>query len=177
MFETGRRMERYLRVIDFVSEWTGKGASFLLVFLIAAIGYDITVRYFFSIPNFWIYDSTYMIYGAYTMLGVAFCHRNRGHVRMDLFYSRLSPKGQALMDVVCYIVLFFPLMGVLTYKCADYTWWSIVQGERSSASAWRPYLGPFNATVTFGFILFFLQGVAEFLRALSVLVKGRASES
>jgi len=170
-------MEKYLRIIDFVSEWTGKAGSFLVVFLIAAIGYDITVRYLFAIPNFWSYDTTYMTYGVYTMLGVAFCHLNRGHVRMDLFYSRLSPKGKALTDVICYLFLFFPLMGALTYKCGEHTLWSVLHGERSSASGWRPYMGPFNILITFGFILFFLQGVADFLRALRVVVKGKTGES
>lgn len=170
-------MEKYLRIIDLISEWTGKAGSFLLVFLILAIGYDITVRYLFSWANYWAFDTTYMTYGAYTMLGVAFCHLHRGHVRMDLLYARLSPKGKALIDVICYLVLFLPLMGILIYKCGEHTIWSVVHGERSSASAWRPRMGPFNIAITFGLILFFLQGVAEFLRSLRVAVKGKTSES
>ena len=37
-------MEKFLRIIGGASTWTGKLASFLVVLLILAIGYDITVR-------------------------------------------------------------------------------------------------------------------------------------
>ncbi len=170
-------MEKFLRIIDRSSEWTGKAASFLVVILTLAIGYDITVRYLFSKANFWAYDITYMLYGIYTILGVAYCHYMKGHVRMDLLYSRLSRRGQARMDVVCYIILFFPLFIILLYKCGEGAWWALVHGETSHASVWRPSLAPFKTAIFFGLFLFFLQGIAEFIRALTVAIKGEPHES
>ncbi len=170
-------MEKILRIIDRASEWTGKAASFLVVILTVAIGYDITVRYLFAKANFWAFDSTYMLYGSYTMLGAAYCHYKKGHVRMDLIYSRLSTRGKAVTDVICYLLLFFPLFSVLLYKCGENTLWSLMHGERGSASVWRPPLGPFKLAITFGILLFYLQGIAEFIRALQVAIKGESHES
>lgn len=170
-------MERFLRIIDGISEWTGKGASFLVVVLVLAIGYDITVRYLFAIPNQWAFDSTYMLYGMYAMLGAAYCHFRGGHVRMDLLYSKLSTRGRARLDVICYIFLFFPLFSVLLYKCGQDAIWALINGERSSASVWRPYLAPFKMTLVFGMFTFFLQGVAEFIRALIASFKENPHES
>jgi len=170
-------MERFLRLIDATSEWTGKLGSYIIIILILGIGYDITLRYFFAMPNLWIFDSTYMLYGAHTMLGVAYCHLHRGHVRMDLIYGRLSPRGRARMDVICYIVLFFPLLIILVYKCGGHALWSLLYGERSSASVWRPYLGPFKLVISFGLLLFLLQGIADFIRNLRFLIKGESDES
>ena len=164
-------MEKFLRIIDGASVWTGKLASFLVILLILAIGYDITVRYLFATPNLWAYDSTYMIYGGYTMLGAAYCHCQKGHVRMDLFYGRLSERGKAITDVICYLLLFFPLFSVLLYKCGENAIWSLLHSERSSASVWRPYMAPFKLSIVFGIFLFYLQGIAEFIRALTVAVK------
>jgi TRAP-type mannitol/chloroaromatic compound transport system permease small subunit len=79
--------------------------------------------------------------------------------------------------VVCYLLLFFPFLIVLTYKCADHTLWSLQAGERSSVSVWRPALGPFKLIITLSFILFIFQGLVNFLRALRVAVKGGAHES
>ena len=125
----------------------------------------------------WAFDSTYMIYGGYTMLGAAYCHYLKGHVRMDLLYSRLSPRGKAIMDSICYVFLFFPLFSVLLYKCGENAIWSLLHGERSSASVWRPLMAPFKFTIVFGIFLFYLQGIAEFLRALTVVFKGESHES
>ncbi|MFO7984605.1 MAG: TRAP transporter small permease subunit [Desulfatiglandaceae bacterium] len=170
-------MEKFLRIIDRSSELTGKGASFLIVILTLAIGYDITIRYLFDKANFWAFDITYMLYGTYTMLGAAYCHYQKGHVRMDLFYSKLSARGRARMDVICYIFLFFPLFCILLYKCGQGAWWALVHGETSHASVWRPSLAPFKIAIVFGLFLFFLQGIAEFLRALRVAFKGEPHES
>ena len=62
-------MEKIFRFIDKTSTLVGKWASFLVVILTLAIGYDITVRYLFAIPNFWAYDMTIMLYGSYAILG------------------------------------------------------------------------------------------------------------
>ena len=170
-------MEKVFRVIDAISEWTGKLASFLMAGLVAAICYDVTLRYVFNSPAAWGFDITYMVYGAYSMLGVAYCEKLKGHVRMDLIYAFLSPRKKAWVDVICYLMLFFPFLIILTYKCGDHTLWSLQSGERSSGSVWRPLLGPFKLAITFGFILFIFQGLVSFLRALRVALKGGAHES
>ncbi|MCG6881978.1 MAG: TRAP transporter small permease subunit [Deltaproteobacteria bacterium] len=170
-------MEKFFHIIDRTSGLVGKGASFLVVILVIAIGYDITLRYFFNIPCFWSYDMTIMLYGSYAILGTAYCHYRNGHVRMDLLYGRLSRRGRAIMDIICYIFLFFPLFTVLIWKCGNYAFWSLINGERSSASAWRPVLGPFNMVIVLGLILFFLQGLVDFLRNIIFVVKGGKHES
>ncbi len=170
-------MTKFLKSIDWVSEMVGKCASFMLVVMILAIGYDITGRYFFSTSHYWAYDSVYMLYGSYSLLGAAYCHLTKGHVRMDLFYDRFSPKRKALIDVILYILIFFPLYSILTYKCTEHAWWAFTFGERSSASVWRPLTAPFKLSIAFGFILFFIQGVAEFIKALTVVAKGEPNES
>lgn len=170
-------METVFRVIDAFSVWTGKIASFLMAGLVVAICYDVAMRYLFNQPTAWGFELTYMVYGAYSMLGVAYCEKFKAHVRMDMIYAKLSPRGKAWADVVCYLLLFFPFLIVLTYKCADHALWSLQAGERSSVSVWRPPLGPFKLIITLGFVLFILQGLVNFLRILRVAVKGEAHES
>ena len=170
-------MEKIFHVVDRMSEIVGKLSSFLVVILIFAIGYDITTRYLFSTANFWAYDMTIFLYGSYAMLGAAFCHYTQGHVRMDLLTARLTPRGRATIDVVCYIFLFFPLFIVLIYKCGGHAIWAVANAERSSASAWRPYMGPFKLAILLGLVLFFLQGVVDFLGSLRIVLKGGPHDS
>jgi TRAP-type mannitol/chloroaromatic compound transport system permease small subunit len=170
-------MERVLRVIDRMSEWTGKAASFLVAILTLAICYDVFMRYVFDKPTSWAFEMGYMIYGVYAILGAAYCHLMKGHVRMDLLYGRLSPRGQARMDAICYLFLFYPLFFVLIWKCGEHALWSWSFGERSSVSVWRPWLGPFKMLISIGFVLFFLQGTAEFIRSVMIGFKGEPHES
>jgi TRAP-type mannitol/chloroaromatic compound transport system permease small subunit len=165
-------METFFRIIDRTSEWMGKFASFLMAGLVVAICYDVFMRYVLNAPTYWAFELTYMVYGAYAMLGVAYCHLFGSHVRMDMLYMRLSTRGRAWMDVVCYLLLFFPFMIVLSYKCGDHAWWTWESGERSSVSVWRPQLWPFKLAIMVGLILFILQGLVNFLRTLGIALKG-----
>lgn len=167
-------MERLFRVVDRLSEWTGKVSSYLMPALVIAISYDIVMRYVFNRPTYWAFEVTYMTYGAYSVLGVAYCQLLRTHVRMDLLYGRFSPRTQATVECVCYLLLFFPLMVVLTYKCGEHALWAFSSGERSSASVWRPHLWPFKIAITFGFLLFLFQGLVDFLRILKRAIGGGA---
>lgn len=170
-------MRIFLRIIDAASEWSGKFASFFVAVLVVAICYDISMRYLFAKPTSWAFDMTYMLYGAYTMMGAAYCHLFKGHVRMDLLYGRLSPRGRAISDAICYMILFFPLFIVLVWKCGGNAIYALTTAERSHASVWRPYLAPFKLFIALGFVLFFLQGLAEFIRSLYIAFKGEPHES
>lgn len=169
-------MEKFFRLVDGLSDVVGKLASFLVVILIVSIGYDIFMRYLFAKPTSWAYDMTIMLFGSYTMLGAAYCHYRDGHVRMDLIYGTLSSRRKATIDVICYILLFFPLFIVLLYKCGEHAIWSLISSERASASVWRPPLAPFKLTVAFGILLFLLQGIVQFLRSLMIVLKGGERE-
>ena len=170
-------MKKIIKAIDFLSEWSGKLGSLLVLILVFGMAYDMFTRYVFAKPNFWAYDMVYITYGSYAMLGMAYTLLMKNHVRMDLFLGKLSPKAIAWVDIVCYLLLFFPLAIVLVKVVGDNTIYSITSGECSYASVWRPQLGPFKIVLLYGFILFFLQGVSEFLKACIVLGGGGGNES
>ena len=81
------------------------------------------------------------------------------------------------MDAICYIFLFFPLFTVLIWKCGEHALWSLIHGECSSGSAWRPVIGPFKMVIVLGLVLFFLQGLVDFLRNIIFVVKGEKHDS
>jgi TRAP-type mannitol/chloroaromatic compound transport system permease small subunit len=170
-------MQKFYQGVGWVSEWTGKLASFLMAGLVVAICYDVFMRYVFAKPTYWAFEVTYMVYGAYSMLGVAYCEKFGAHVRMDLLYSRLSEQGKARMDIICYLLLFFPFLIILTYKCGEHTLWTMTSGESSSVSVWRPRLWPFKLAITLGFVLFILQGLATFLQLFRKAFGGNVHES
>ena len=166
-------MHALTKAIDKITEIIGKCASFIIIPLVLGIAYDVFMRYVFSKPTFWAYDSTYMMYGVYIMLGAAYTHLNDGHVRMDLFTSHLDSRKKAVLECVCYLFLFFPLFFILVKYCSLHAIWSFGAGESSSASTWRPPVYPFKIVVAFGFVLFLLQGCSQFIKSLMVAIRGQ----
>ena len=166
------KIDRLLRVIDSISEWSGKTVSWLVLVLTVMLGYEIVMRYVFNAPTKWAFDLSYMVGGSYFMLGEAYTLLKKRHVRIDIFYVRFSPRKQALVDVIFYGLFFFPLWGGLLYALIPYVYLSWAIGERSMQGYWMPILYPFKTVMPVAVSLFLLQGVADFLRSVLLLSKG-----
>jgi TRAP-type mannitol/chloroaromatic compound transport system permease small subunit len=114
-----------------------------------------------------------MLGGTIVALGLAYTHLHHGHVRIDLLYRRLSPRGKVLLDVLCAFFLLFPVTIIFAYAAGDAMWGSWVRGERLMMSFWFPPSGPIRTVVFVGFCLFLLQGVAQFSRDLYMLIRNK----
>jgi len=166
-------MKKFLGIIDSISEATGKGVSWFVVILTAILGYEVMMRYAFNAPTKWAYDISYMFGGSFFLLGACYTLKMKGHVRIDIFYGQFSLRTQALIDVIFALIFFFPLFFGLLYFLIPHVYMSWQLAERSMESYWRPPIYPFKTVMPIGVFLLLLQGIAEFIRSLFVLIKGR----
>lgn len=165
-------LNAFFKLADTISEWTGKLSSWLIFILTLMTGYEIVMRYVFSQPTKWCFDLSYMIGGSFFVLGQAYTLLHKGHVRIDVFYSRFSARGKAFIDSFFYILFFFPLWIALLYVLIPYVYTSWEIGERSMQGYWMPILYPFKTVMPVFVFIFLLQGTAEFLRCILTIVKG-----
>jgi TRAP-type mannitol/chloroaromatic compound transport system permease small subunit len=116
---------------------------------------------------------TFMAYGSFFMLGAAFTLQRLGHVRTDLLYERWTPRRQATIDLVCYLLFFMPFVYVLVVTGSGYFWKAFVTRETFVSSSWQPITWPFKLTVPLAGVLLLIQGVAELLRCVHAIRTGR----
>ncbi len=167
-------VNRILRAIDSISAWSGKVIAWIIIPNVLALVYEFVARYLLGSPTIWSYEITYFLYGSHFLLGAAYTLYVKSHIRIDLFYQRLSPRRRAWVDTIGYCVFFFPVVSLLVYAGAQFTLQSFEMSERSGLSPWRPYLYPYKAVVMAGIFLLFLQGIAEFVRSAVLAVRGKA---
>jgi TRAP-type mannitol/chloroaromatic compound transport system permease small subunit len=161
-------VNRALAAIEKTSTAAGWLAGWMIVPMTLAIAYEVTARYAFNAPTRWAYHVTYMLYGAQFMLAGAHTLMHGGHIRTDVFYERWSPATRARVDVVFYVLFFFPgLACVLSAGVAE-TWQAWQIGER--LGGWPVY--PFRGIVPLTAALLLLQGVAEVVKCVRVLRGG-----
>jgi TRAP-type mannitol/chloroaromatic compound transport system permease small subunit len=165
-------IERVIRFIDKISLWSGKAVSWLVVVFTLVLGYEVVLRYAFNAPTKWAFDISYMLGGSYFLLGTPYTLLMKKHVRIDLFYVFFSPRKKAIVNIVFDLLFFFPLWGVLLYALTPYVYLSWITDERSMQGYWMPILYPFKTVMPVGVLLLLLQGIAEFLRSVQVLVRG-----
>lgn len=162
-----------LRLIDSISIRTGTAVALIAVPMIAALIYEVFARYVMHRPTIWSYEVTYMIYGTHYLLGAAYTLYLKGHIRIDLLYMKFSPRKRAAIDVIGYLIIFFPVMLILIISGYDMALYAYRIKEVSQFTPWQPVLWPFKAMICVGFILLVLQGIAEFIRSLMMLIRGQ----
>jgi TRAP-type mannitol/chloroaromatic compound transport system permease small subunit len=164
-------MKKLLSTIDTVSIFAGKAVSWLSVVIIAAVIYEIVMRYVFNLPTLWASEIMVFGCGLIYVLGAAWALQEHRHVKIDLIYSRLSKRQRAVIDSITFS--FFSLyLGVLLWAAAKYANRSIGLLE-TSGSAWDPPVYPIKAALVVGIVLLLMQGTAKFIRDLHMAVKGK----
>ena len=168
-------MKKLLKIIDTSSHWTGSISRWLCLVLILVATFDVVMRYVFNAPTVWAYEVCIMVGAAIYALGWAYGHLHKSHVRVDIFYSRLSTKGRAVLDIICFPLFFFPLMFLMSETAISWTLRAIKLNEKMAESFWYPPATPLRFIMALGFSLFFLQGLAQFIRDIYTLLKGKSA--
>lgn len=163
---------RYLlalsRAIDGLNIAIGKLAScaVLLACLISA-GNAIS-RYSLSISsNAWL-EIQWYLFGAMFLFGAAVTLKNNGHVRVDIFYSRLSPRQAAWLDLVGGILFLMPAVVIIGWMSWPLFADSYAIHEMSSNAGGLPRW-PAKLLLPVGFALLALQGLSEIIKRAAVL--------
>jgi len=163
-------LKGFVETVDAISEKTGRVVRWIAVPMIIALIYEVFARYVFHSPTIWSYEITYMIYGTHFLLGAAYTLKIKGHIRIDLVYMKFAPRWRALIDVIGYLVVFFPIVIVLIFASFDMAKEAYQIQEVSQFSPWQPILWPFKSVIFIGFSLLLLQGVAELVRSASMVI-------
>lgn len=166
-------MRNIVKAIDSVNEWVGSTFRWLVVALVVVTLYDVIARYVFHAPTVWGYEISCMLGGAIALFGWGYSQLHQSHIRVDVFYTRLSPRGKAIIDVLGTVIFFFPLFAVFIGTSVSFMWRAWLRGEVMTETFWYPPAGPFRTIVVIGGCLFFLQFVAQFIRDLHILRKGK----
>lgn len=168
-----RWMAGTITTIDTLNLWAGQIFAWLTAPLIFAMMHEVIARYVFTAPTIWAYDVSRFLYGAMFVLGAGYALSKGVHIRSDFLYRDWSVKTQGRVDLVLYVLFFFPTMLILLWVSGDWALTSLMRGERGSDTAWAPLLGPVRMALPIGIALLTLQGVAETLRALYAAKSGR----
>jgi TRAP-type mannitol/chloroaromatic compound transport system permease small subunit len=162
-----------IRAIDRFSDRTGRLFALTQIFLMAIVTYEVCSRYFFGSPTVWVFESSAMANGASFMLACGYALYKGAHVRTDILWNNFSERRKGVIDLVSYLVLFFPIMVFFMWVGIEGMLHSYNTGERSQESMWRAIMWPFRGAIPLAAALFMVQGVSESLKCLYQIRYGR----
>jgi len=155
-------MRAYVRAMDKLADWVGIVAMYLIFLMIAILLLDAVTRNVIDIPLHWCIEAAQFTLAAYYFMGGALTLKDNDHVRMDLFYDRLSETGKAKMDLIMMVCLLFYL-SVLLFGSVSSLTYAIETGERRF-SMWNPSMIPIKALMTACTVLMLGQAFALIIK-------------
>lgn len=119
--------------LDAVNEIVGRVVRwFVLAMVLVQFGI-VLGRYVFGVNSIAVQESVLYMHAALFMLGAGYTLLIDGHVRVDVFYARLSTAAKRRIDIFGHLFLLMPSMAVLAY----WSWPSV-------RNSWRILEGPIS---------------------------------
>ena len=162
----------FIRFADALSAWFGKAFAWLIVLMAVGTGYEVFVRYVLNSPTPWALDVSFIMYGTLFMMGGAYTLSRGSHVRGDFLYRLWKPQTQAKVDLVLYIIFFFPGVTALMLAGWDYASDSWRFGEVSVNSPAGIPIYQFKTVISAAGALLFVQGIAQVFRCIICIRTG-----
>ena len=169
-------MKAYINFADQFVVWIGRSFAWGIFILTAAVMYEVIMRYFFNAPTLWAFDFTIQMYGAVCMMGGASAMSTKTHVKADMYYNRLSEKGQAILDLVLFICFYAPGVFALTYAGYFYAKkaWIVHETSWNSPAQIQIYFS--KSLIPIAGLLLLIIGISEIFRCIICIKTGKWPE-
>ena len=163
-------MRRFLSVIDRLNNRVGLTVSYLVLFIMGVTLFEVISRFIFNSPTVWAHETTEQLFGTYIILAGGYALLYKTHIRIDVLWRRLSPRGKVIADLAtCGFAFLF--LGVLLWTGIRMAWDS-TQILEASESVWGPPIFPLKIFLAVGALLIFLQLIANTVRNLRQAITG-----
>lgn len=164
---------RLSAAIDWMTERVGRIVAWLVVLMVVVASYNAVARYLgryigrnFS-SNAYV-ELQWYLFSLVFLLCAGWALKEDSHVRVDVFYGRVSERTRAWINLLGGIFLMVPF-------CIFVLWASIPSVRNSwaarevSADPGGLVRYPLKAMILVGFVLLLLQGFSEIIRTVQVL--------
>jgi TRAP-type mannitol/chloroaromatic compound transport system permease small subunit len=149
----------------------GHSIAWFTFFIVIITSVVVVERYWFATGSIRLQESISFMRAAVFMLAAAYTLASGDHVRVDIFYSQMSTRNKAWVDLLGTAFLLLPFCIFLIWTSWDYVGTSWVIQESSSETGGLPYPFPtiMKSFIPIAGMLLILQGLAMSLEALQVL--------
>ena len=165
-------MIKFIDFADRLSSAFGKVFAWLIILMTFGTSYEVLVRYVFNSPTPWSFDVSFIMYGTLFMMGGAYTLSQGGHVRGDFLYRLWKPQTQAKIDLLLYLIFFFPGVTALILAGWKYSSRSWGYAEVSVNSPAGIPIFQFKSVMVAAGILLFIQGIAQVFRCILCMNEG-----
>jgi TRAP-type mannitol/chloroaromatic compound transport system permease small subunit len=175
-----RSLLRASRAIDALNRTIGRWVAWLTFAMVLVGAFNAVARYFDRAVGGGLSSNAYVelqwyLFSLVFLLGAPYALRADAHVRVDVLYGRLGPRGKAWIDLVGGLLFLLPFCVfalVVSWPSVRDSWGvREVSPDPGGLARW-----PIKAAVMLAFGLLLLQGLSETFKRGALLLGAPADE-
>lgn len=152
--------------IELFIDWVGRSVSWMVLLMVLVTFIVVVLRYGFDTGWIALQESISYFHSLVFLLGAAYTLKQDGHVRVDIFYGRLSQTGKAWVDLIGHLFILMPVMVFIIWVSWPYIAdsWQVMETSREASGLPGVYLLKSLILIMAGLLM--LQATALILKAL-----------
>ncbi|MHC4287371.1 MAG: TRAP transporter small permease subunit [Planctomycetota bacterium] len=161
------RLEQFF---DRFSDLMGWIAGILNLVMLLNVFYDAIMRYFFSSGSIALQEMEWHLFAMVFLFGIAYALKEDGHVRVDVFYDRFSPRWKAMVNIGGTFLLLLPLSVLVIEGSVWYVQEAYNSGEVSGDPGGLPYRWLIKLVIPASFVFLVVSATGFVIRNINILL-------
>jgi len=166
-----------MKVLHQFSQIIGQSVAWLTLLMVLFSAVNVLASWLFNLSWIWVRESITWMHGVNFLLAAAYTLNHQAHVRVDIFYAKMTMKKQALVDFLGTLLLLLPTSFFIAWASWPAFALSWRVNEVSSEAGGLPALYLLKSLLIIMPILLILEGVNQLVRSGAILFSNRAKGS
>ena len=158
-------MRRWELLFETVSRYFGAVGALAAVALAALIVYDSAMRYLFHEGSVALQELEWHLFDILFLMGMAYALKHDKHVRVDILYTRFSPKMKAWVKMATMLFFVIPFGLLIVWYGWDFALQSYLQHEGSPDPGGLCCRWMIKSVTVIAFVQLIFQALAETAKA------------
>lgn len=130
----------------------------LLLLMVFNVFIDVLLRYVFNNSSIALQEMEWHLFSAMFLLGISYTLQKDEHVRVDIFYAKLTPQKQALINIIGLVLFILPISLLITYYGIGFAYSAYAINEQSGDPGGLMYRFIIKSVMPISFILVIISG-------------------
>ena len=155
-------MNKFAKWIFRVIETTSKGASLLILLMMAFVTFEVISRYIFNHPTSWVWLLNKQLFGVFVLVAGSYALIQKNHIRIEMLYDHFPPPAKRAVRWLT-LILSVGFLGILVWN-STLMGLEALSTREAANGVFRLPLYPLKLLMPIAALLFMLGCLTEFGR-------------
>jgi len=171
-------LNAYIKFIDKLNSKLGYYTSWITLLLVLITCFDVFTRYVLNESSVALQELEWHLFSVIFLMAASYTLITDDHVRVDVFYSRLSEKQKAWINLFGSIIFLIPFCVLVIYSSQNFVITSFQLKETSPDAGGLPARYILKSFIPISFMFLTLQGISlAFKSFLQIKNPGNLTEN